>query len=357
MLVMSNEETNIMSYISIPLEDSKAPIPSLLALPAEEKTPVTPLRTMRDSYGIDAWVKHESFNPTGSIKYRAAKHIVDQMRERGELPCGSSIVESSSGNMGAALAAICQQYNLGFTCVVDPRVQPYNLELIRSYGADICMVSEPLNGDFLTARIAKVKAILSHDSRFRWTNQYENPLNLNAHYYSTAPEIFSDFSTSLDYLFVATSSTGTFNGIRKFFKENSPNTVIVAVDASGSVLFNGVAGSRKISGMGAGIATSLSKLSTPQILYRISDGDCVKGCYRHRSDENLDVGGSTGALYEALFQNREFYKGKRVLILSADGAEKYQSTIYNDGWLNENFPDFTKQNAVTKNLEEGALLE
>ena len=297
-------------------------------------TPIVPLANSFLPSNLKAFIKLEQCNPTGSIKYRPANFIIRTLVEKGVLNSSSTVIESSSGNMGAALAYVCREFGIRFICVVDPRAQQANLDLIQRFGGEIDLVKTALNKDFLSARIKRVQELVDRTPNSYWTNQYANPLNQQAHFKTTAKEIFDEFGSQLDALFVATSSTGTYNGIAQFFRKFSPTTQVVAVDAQGSVLYGGSAGERKISGMGAGIVTPLSKQSTPDILYRISDIECVQGCHSLFLAEGHKAGGSTGAVYQALAKHQYDYCSKKVLLLSADGGDKYSNTIYNRDWVN-----------------------
>lgn len=282
---------------------------------------------------VDVVAKLESYNPTGSIKYRPALRIISQAIEKNRINSDSIVVESSSGNMGAAMAYICREFGLKFVCVVDPRTQAHNLKLIEQYGGQLEYVREPLNGCFLQARLKRVNDLIESDNRYYWTNQYANEDNFKAHYYGTAAEIFAEHQDGLDVICVATSSAGTFHGIYSFFQEYAPRTIIVAIDAIGSILYKAEAGVRKVSGMGAGFKTPISQRSTPDKIIWVNDIDCAVGCHRALQLENLSIGGSGGGILEAIRQHQQWFSGKRILTLMADGGDKYQSSLFDYQWL------------------------
>src|SRR5207302_1979767 len=133
-----------------------------------------------------------------------------------------------------------------------PRTQPRHLEWMRELGAEVDMVSSPdATGGYLLSRLARVRELCASSSRFAWTNQYENPANPRAHYQETGPEILRQLGGRVDAIFVAVSTGGTLAGIGRYFRESSPSTRLIGVDARGSVVFGGPPGPRRLTGIGA----------------------------------------------------------------------------------------------------------
>ena len=139
---------------------------------------------------------------------------------------------------------------------------------------------ETPDGDFLAARLDRVATLLEEDSRRFWPNQYANLDNPESHELGTIAEIDAALGGQIDVLYVACSSTGTARGCRDYLRRMGRKTKVVAVDAMGSTLFNGTAGPRKISGMGAGRIPELAKGQEFDDLVRVSDVTCVAGCRR-----------------------------------------------------------------------------
>ncbi|MDF2370600.1 MAG: 2,3-diaminopropionate biosynthesis protein SbnA [Rhizobiaceae bacterium] len=296
-------------------------------------TPMIRLSRYLDLPNIDLIAKLEASNPGGSAKDRPARRMIEEGLKDGSINAKTTIIESSSGNMGIGLAQICRYHGLRFICVVDPNAQAQNVAIIRALGAEVRLVTEPLNGDFLAARLALVKELLDGIEDSFWPNQYSNLNNPLAHEFGTIREIDDTLGGAFDYLFVATSSTGTARGCRDYLAKRGRHTAVVAVDAAGSILFNGNAGPRKISGMGAGTLPDLARDQHFDDVVRVSDIRCVAGCRRAAAREALLVGGSGGGVLEAVRQMQSELVGKTVAVILHDSGVRYLETVFNDAWV------------------------
>lgn len=296
----------------------------------------TPMMRMRRYLGRDdiaLYAKLETFNPGGSAKDRPAYHMVKQALDRGDISSSTTLVESSSGNMGIGLAQVCRFYNLRLICVVDCNAQKQNVAIMQALGAEIHRVTAPLDGDLLAERMAAVEQIVQRVQGAVWLNQYANRDNPLAHQVGTIAEIDAAMGGVIDTLFVATSSTGTAQGCRDYLAQHKRNTRVVTVDAEGSMLFNGKAGPRYIPGMGAGQVPSLAVGQQFSELVRVSDARCVAGCRRAAEREALLVGGSAGGVLEAVRRSADRLRGQRVAVILHDSGTRYLDTIFNDAWV------------------------
>jgi cysteine synthase len=184
-------------------------------------------------------LKLEGYNVTGSIKIKPALFMIDDLERRGLLePHRSTIVESSSGNIGTALALICCRRGYEFICVTDPNISPFNRRSIEAYGGRVIIVDrKDTKGGYLENRIECIRSLLKENRDYVWLNQYANPYNLRAHEEWTALEILGEVP-NVDYLYVGTGTTGTIMGLARRFAELSPATRVVAVEPEGSVTFD-----------------------------------------------------------------------------------------------------------------------
>lgn len=305
-------------------------------LDAIGNTPTVRLRRLCQRTDLSIFGKLELCNPGGSMKDRPSRAMLEAAIADGRLRPGMTVVESSSGNMGIGLAQACAYYRYRFVCVVDPRTQTTNIDVMRAYGAEIDLVSEPdaASGDFLTARMNRVRQHVAEGcGKVFWPNQYENDANPAAHAAGTAREL-NEAAGGLDLLLVATSTTGTIGGCLDYFRAESPDTQVVAVDAAGSVLFGGSPGPRMISGLGAGRIPALAESLQPDDVYRVTDLDCVVGCRRLVRAEAILAGGSAGGLVHVLHRLAPTLPlGTRVGMILADGGSRYLHTVYNDDWV------------------------
>lgn len=304
-------------------------------------TPLVRLTRVFGDLPFDLYAKLEAFNPGGSIKDRPAFDIIRNGVARGEIGRGTTVVESSSGNMGIGLAQACAYYGVRFICVIDPKTTRQNLDILRAYGAELDLVAEPdpETGEFLQARIKRVRHLLdSHPDSF-WPNQYSNLDNPAAHY-KTMREISRELGSRVDHLFCATSTCGTVRGCSDYIAANGLPTRLVAVDAVGSVLFLGRSGKRLIPGHGAGVVPQLYREGLGDLCIKVTDLDCVIGCRRLVMTESILAGGSSGAVLSAFRQVMdEIPEGSSCVLIFPDRGERYLDTIYSDDWVEEHFGD------------------
>jgi cysteine synthase A len=303
------------------------------------ETPLVRLSRVFKDCGFRLYAKLEGFNPGGSIKDRAAISIIRDALETGKASAGTTIVESSSGNMGIGLAQVCAYYGLRFVCVIDPKTTKSNIEILKAYGAEIDYVSEPdpVTGEFLQARIDRVRHLLDSIPNSYWPDQYSNLNNFKAHYV-TMREVVAQLGGEPDYVFCATSTCGTVRGCAEFVRANGLKTKVVAVDAKGSVIFGCKPAKRLIPGHGSAVRPKLHEPELVDMCVHVSDLDCVVGCRRLVRREAILAGGSSGAILMAVEQMKEAIEpGATCVAIFADRGERYLDTIYSDSWVAAHF--------------------
>ena len=302
-------------------------------------TPLVRLTRFFKGLHFHLFAKLEGLNPGGSIKDRAAFNIIHHALMQGDVLQGTTIIESSSGNMGVGLAQVCAYFGLRFICVVDPKTTRQNINILRAYGAEIDYVTEPdsSTGEFLKARLDRVQALRASIENSFWPDQYSNLYNVLAHY-QTMREIGEDLNAEADYLFCTTSTCGTVRGCAEYAREHGLRTKIWAVDAEGSVIFGRKPARRLIPGHGAAI---LPKLYQPDLVDRVlhvSDLDCVVGCRRLVHREAILAGGSSGGVMMAVERVKKDIPDDAIcVVIFPDRGERYLDTIYSDVWVRENF--------------------
>ena len=302
-------------------------------------TPIVELTRMSPGQDIRLFAKLEQLNPGGSTKDRPALKIIQHGLQSGAIQSGTIIVESSSGNMGIGLAQVCAYYKLRFICVVDPKTTAQNINLLKAFNAEVEMVKEPdaATGEYLPARIRRVRELVHLYEDSFWPNQYANLQNPGAHY-KTMDEIMTALDYKVDYVFCATSTCGTLRGCAEFKKRNQLATKIIAVDAVGSAIFGGDKQKRLIPGHGAAIVPRLYRSDLADDCVHVTDLDCVVGCYRLLQEEAILAGGSSGAIISAVHQYaHKMPDGSVCAVILADRGERYLNTIYSPEWVRENF--------------------
>lgn len=302
------------------------------------RTPLVRLRRLHGDDGPRVFAKIESANPGGSAKDRPAATMLAAALESGELCPGDTVIESSSGNLGVALAQWCRWHDLELICVVDPRSNHHTLRLIEAYGAELHHVLEPdpATGDWLAARRSAVDFLLATTPRSWTPDQYGNPLNPVAHAQGTMREIVDALDGDVAAVFVATSTTGTLQGCQQHLDARGLSTLTVAVDAVGSVLFGGATAPRRLPGFGAGTVPPLAEQARPGLVRRVDDLDCVLGCRRLVEREALLVGASGGGVVTALGRElHRFGPDDNVVLVMHDSGARYLETVFDDAWVAE----------------------
>lgn len=302
-------------------------------------TPLVRLSRVFADHPVRLFGKLESFNPGGSLKDRAARGILSEAMARGLIRPGTTIIESSSGNMGIGLAQACNYLKLPFICVVDPKTTGQNIAILRAYGARIDMVAQPdpATGEFLSARIQRVQELLRQIPDSWWPDQYSNVFNARAHH-QTMREICEALGGAPDYLFCATSTCGTLRGCAEYAREQDLHTTIVAVDAVGSVIFGSPARRRLVPGHGAARRPELYQPDLAAACVHVEDSDCVAGCRRLLQSESILAGGSSGAIISAVERSLpQLPPAATVVAVLCDRGERYLDTIYNDAWVRQHF--------------------
>lgn len=313
------------------------------------KTPLVRLRRLYADCDFRVLAKLESANPGGSLKDRPAHNIIRKALSQGLIKGGATIIESSSGNMGIGLAQVCALYNLHFICVIDPKTTAQNIAILKAYGATVDLVTkpDPLTGEFLQARIARVKQLVSEIPGSFWPDQYSNFANAEAHI-ETMREIIEALDGDVDYLFCAVSTCGTMSGCANHIQQRQLKTKVWAVDAVGSVLFGGQPAKRLIPGHGASMVPKLCVPNLADRHIRITDLDCIRGCRKLVAYESILAGGSSGGIVSALDKVKaDIRKRSTCVLILPDRGERYLDTIYSQAWIGEHFGEEFAKSCTT----------
>lgn len=299
-------------------------------------TPLLRLASLSDpSRGINVYGKMECRNPGNSVKDRSAMELLARARRDHNLQPGWSIVESTSGNMGHALAMLCAVHGYQFICVLDPKTPKTNINLVRAFGGQVEMVDQPdEHGSYQQKRIAVAKAIASQVPNCLNLDQYNNPAAIDAHYYSTGPEIFSQLDGQVDVL-VGSASTGShLSGVARYLKERSPSTRIIGVEPEGSVVFGGDFKPFLQNGTGLSFKPGNIRDDLVDDVVKIGDREAFVACRRVALDEGLLLGGSSGSVVAAARRFvRQATGPANIVLVLPDGGGKYLDTVYDDQWL------------------------
>ncbi|MBH5320097.1 2,3-diaminopropionate biosynthesis protein SbnA [Paenibacillus sp. GSMTC-2017] len=300
-------------------------------------TPLVHLGRLFPQLDVEVIAKLEYMNPGGSMKDRPARYIIEQGLKKGTIQPNTHIVESTSGNLGIALAMMGRLYGLAVTCVVDPKISSTNLKIIRQMGANIEMVTEPdEKGGYLITRIQRVHQLLEKIPNSMWVNQYANDDNWRAHYEGTGSEIVDQLDYA-DILVAGVSTSGSIMGTSRRMKEKFPNLQVVAVDALGSIIFDGPPASRDLPGIGASRVPEILNRNEIDRVIHVNDRDSADGCRDLLMYEGIFAGGSSGSVVSAIKTllpqlPRPLDRPLRIVVLLPDRGDRYMDLVYDDDW-------------------------
>ncbi|MEZ9651915.1 PLP-dependent cysteine synthase family protein [Vibrio lentus] len=303
-------------------------------------TPIVKIRDPLFNNG-NIFLKFEKFNCSGSIKDRTAKYIIDKAEESGILHKDSTILESSSGNFGIALAMIGAAKGYKVKIVIDPKITPVNKSLLLAYGAELITVTKPdPSGSYQKTRLELVKKLAGEDKNVFVPNQAFSYMNSDAHYELTGKEIINDFNNlgiDLDAVIVTTGTCGTIGGVSKYVKEYDESIKIIGVDAKGSGIFGKETHPFLVQGLGLGwTPRNLLSPHNIDLVYKVNDHYAFSMCHFLARNEGILLGASGGAaVFAGMSYIRDNKDVKNIAVVVADAGDRYVDTIYNNEWLIE----------------------
>ena len=288
------------------------------------RTPIVRLEKVVDPDMAEIWVKLEGMNPSGSIKDRTARAMVDDAEERGVLHPGGTIVEPTSGNTGIGLAQIAaaRGYRL-ILCLPDSMSDERKVTL-ASYGAELVLTDPERR---MLAAMEKAEAIAQELGAF-YPNQFSNPTNPRVHYQTTGPELWRDMNGEIDVFVYGSGTGGTISGVGRYLKEQDPSIKVVAVEPGRSaVIAGGERGAHEFQGMGPGFIPDNLDLDILDDVLPQWEEDAFPIARRLAKEEGLFLGMSSGAIVLAAMQvARKLGQGGRVATISPDSGARYLST-------------------------------
>ncbi|MFI7143600.1 pyridoxal-phosphate dependent enzyme [Nonomuraea sp. NPDC050022] len=300
-------------------------------------TPPTPLVCVGaevESRRVIVRLKLEGAGTWGSIKDRTALSLLRSVADRLDVP-GAALVESTSGNLGVALASAARALGISFTAVVDPSLSPVLAERMIGLGAVLSEVSRrDAQGGYLSARLDRVAALLAADPALVWTDQYHNPANPLAHYQGTGPELHKQAPGSMDAVFVAVSTGGTLAGLGRYLRQRRPKARVIAVDVPGSRVFADPAGTRLLTGIGASRPSAFLRQGDWDDVVIVDDADAVSHCHALAGTTGIRLGGSSGAVLAACTRYlAEHPEITSPVCVCPDSGGNYTQTLYAPAWL------------------------
>jgi cystathionine beta-synthase len=305
-------------------------------------TPLLRLRTGVPENGPRAYVKLEFMNPTGSVKDRMAAYVLNKAMSDGRLKKGDTVIDNSSGNTGSALAMIASVLGLNSIVTTPEKTSQEKTDLIKSYGAKVIVTpteaahDDPASHYMIARTLAKEKGYFD-------LNQYDSQENIEAHYYSTGPEIWEDTDGKITHFVAGIGTGGTLSGAAKYLKEKNPKVKVVAVDPVGSIFADYIKSGKiiegrlyKIEGIGSDVVTGALDKDVIDEVITVSDKDSFNRARLVTKKEGISCGGSSGTVACAI-EKVAAVADKNALIVGifADSGIRYLSKCFNDEWMKQ----------------------
>ena len=291
-------------------------------------TPLVEVVNIERELGLEATilVKLEYYNPTGSVKYRIAKSMIEDAEEKGILKEGSVIIEPTSGNTGIGLASIAASKGYRIILTMPETMSVERRNILKAYGAEL-VLTEGAKG--MKGAIEKAKELAQDIPNSFIPDQFSNPANSAIHRETTGPEIWNDTDGNVDIFIAGVGTGGTVTGTGEFLKSKNPDIKVVALEPEDSpVLSEGRSGAHKIQGIGAGFVPDVLNTEIYDEVYKASGEEAFKTSKLLAKLEGISVGISSGASLSGAIElaKRPENKGKVIVALLPDSGDRYYST-------------------------------
>ena len=274
---------------------------------------------------VRVFAKLEGFNPGGSVKDRPAWRMVQEGLRTGKLRPGKTILDSTSGNTGIALALIGRVLEYPVELVVPANVSMERKSILQAYGANV-VYSDPMEGSDGAIRLCR-KIIEENPEKYFKPDQYFNPMNPQAHYETTGPEIMRQTDGKITHFVAGIGTGGTIMGAGRYLKEANPAIRVIAVEPDDAL--HGLEGLKH---MASSIVPGIYHEDELDEKIAVCTDDAYAMVYRLSQEEGVLVGQSSGAaLYATLKLARKLKAGTLVTIFP-DFGDKYLSTNLWVGW-------------------------
>lgn len=313
-------------------------------LQAIGNTPLVKLEKISPHHYVTILVKCEFLNPSGSIKDRIVAYIIRDAEQRGLLKPGGTIVENTSGNTGAAIAMLAARKGYKAILTMPDKVSQEKQNALKAFGAEIIVTPTMVSPDSPEHYVNVAKRIAAETPNSFRIDQYDSLQNTQAHYETTAPEIWQQTGGVCDIFIAAGSTGGTVSGVGRFLKEKNTHTRVIMPDPIGSIYYNYFKTGKipeaahccyLVEGVGEDHIAKALDFSVIDDVLPFTDKEAFLMARRLASEEGILAGGSSGAnVWAAVKIAEELTKPTTIVTVLPDSGVKYLSKIYNDEWMN-----------------------
>lgn len=291
------------------------------------RTPLVRINRLVGDLPVTLLAKLEAFNPGGSVKDRIGLAIIEAAEKSGELQPGGTIVESTSGNTGIALAMVGAARGYRVVITMPSSMSKERRMLMRAFGAEL-ILTDPKDG--MRGAVEAAKELVQTTPGAILAKQFENRANPQIHYRTTAEELWADTDGKIDIFVSGFGTGGTVSGVGRFLKEKHPETQLIGVEPAESALVTtGEAGPHLIQGIGANFVPDNLDRSLLDEVLTVPGKQALEMARRAASEEGLLVGISSGAALAGALQvaARPENAGKQIVTVLPDTGERYLSTV------------------------------
>ncbi|HAT71715.1 MAG TPA: cysteine synthase A [Elusimicrobia bacterium] len=297
------------------------------------RTPLVKINRLAAGGSALLLAKLESFNPSFSVKDRAAYGMLKDAEDRGLLMPGARIVEPTSGNTGIGLAWLCAIKGYRLVLTMPDTMSVERRKILHAFGAEIVLTPGPAG---MAGAVAKAEEILAATPGSFMPRQFSNPANPAVHQRTTGEEILADTDGKIDVFVAGVGTGGTITGVARALKNRRPGVKIIAVEPAASpVLSGGAAGPHRLQGIGANFTPEILDLSLLDQVVKVTDVNAGIMARRLMAEEGILAGISSGAAMQAAVEAalKPEYSGKTIVVILPDTGERYLST-----WLFDDLP-------------------
>lgn len=292
------------------------------------KTPLLELPHIEKEYNLKAKLlaKLESMEPAGSAKDRVALAMIVRAEREGKLTEGSTVIESTSGNTGIALCALCAARGYRAVIVMPDNMSVERIRLMKAYGAEVILTPAELG---MSGAIQKANELALTIPNSVIPDQFTNPANPAAHFETTGPEIWEDTDGDVDIFVAGVGTGGTISGTGAYLKLQKPEVRVVAVEPADSPLLSeGRSGMHGIAGIGPNFLPVTLNTDVYDEVITVTQEEAYAAGRLMARREGVLVGISSGAALHAAIElaQREANEGKTIVVLLSDSGERYLST-------------------------------
>ncbi len=312
-------------------------------LEAVGRTPIVRLNRITGDSKAQVYVKADYLNPGGSVKDRIGISMIDEAERKGLLKPGGTIIEGTSGNtgMGLALVAAVRGYKMVFT--ITDKQSKEKIDLLKALGAEVIVCPTAVEPEDPRSYYSVAKKLAREIPNSYYPNQYENPMNPEAHYRTTGPEIWEDTEGKITHFVCGVGTGGTISGVGKYLKEKNPGVKVIGVDPIGSLYYEKVKSGKVgraltyvVEGIGEDFFPATMNLNILDDILQVTDEECFVVARRLVKMEGIFTGGSGGGCISAALKVAEKLGPKDLIVaFLPDTGMRYLSKVYNDEWMRE----------------------